>query len=100
MHKSRALAIGPDRKRHGGNDRACIEQNIGADGGKARALIRERTPISQENGDVIIGSQFRVAARAGAKQNDALNTLTLYFGYGGTEAGQHGIGGQFFRHDV
>jgi hypothetical protein len=64
MHEASTFAIGSGRKRCGGDNRACIEQNIGGDGGKARAFVGEGGRVSNEDRNVIIGIRFRLAARA------------------------------------
>src|SRR5271168_2562922 len=92
--------IGPGRKGGGGNDRACVQKNIGADGGKAKALVCERANVFEKNGNVVVGVRLRIAARARAKKDDTLNTVAIDFGYGGAEAGQYRIVERFFRHCV
>jgi putative addiction module component (TIGR02574 family) len=88
MHEASTFAIGSGRKRCGGDNRACIEQNIGGDGGKARALVGEGGRVSNEDRNVIIGIRFRLAARARAEQHNALNAVAVNLHYGSAEASQ------------
>src|SRR5215469_3658526 len=91
MHEASALAISSGGKGCGGNNRACIEQNVGGDGGETLAVVSEGAWVFDEDGNVVIGIRFGIATRARTVQHDAFNPFAVHLVKNGAEFGENWI---------
>src|SRR5215467_13236805 len=91
MHEASALAISSGGKGCGGNNRACIEKNVGGDGGETPAVVSEGAWVFDEDGNVVIGIRFGIATRARTVQHDAFNPFAVHLVKGGAEFDENWI---------